>query len=58
MTESEDEFDRIRDAFDEELKPRGIVEQMYVTDIAYLSGKFCGCGAARRPSSIPRCVLP
>ena len=36
MTESEDEFDRIRDAFDEELKPRGIVEQMYVTDIAYL----------------------
>ncbi len=36
MTESEDEFDRIRDAFDEELKLRGIVEQMYVTDIAYL----------------------
>jgi hypothetical protein len=37
MTESEDEFNRIRDGFDEELKPRGIVEQMYVIDIAYLA---------------------
>ena len=37
MTESEDEFDRIRDAFDQDLKPRGIVEQMYVIDIAYLA---------------------
>ena len=37
MTESEDEFDRVRDAFDQELKPRGIVEQMYVADIAYLA---------------------
>ncbi len=36
MTESEAEFDRVRDAFDQELKPRGIVEQMYVTEIAYL----------------------
>ncbi len=33
MTESEDEFDRIRDAFDQELKPRVIVEQMYVSEI-------------------------
>ncbi len=37
ITESEDEFDRIRDAFDQELKPRGIIEQMYVADIAYLA---------------------
>ena len=58
MTESEDEFDRIRDAFDQELKPRGIIEQMYVADIAYLAGKFCDCGDAKRASSIPRSVLP
>ena len=37
ITESGDEFDRMRDAFDEEIKPRGIIEQMYVADIAYLS---------------------
>ncbi len=37
MTESEAEFDRVRDAFDQELKPRGIIDQMYVADIAYLS---------------------
>ena len=28
---------RFRDAFDQELKPRGIIEQMYVADIAYLA---------------------
>src|SRR5256886_5236808 len=32
-TESADEFDALRDAFDREIKPRGIVEQMYVHDI-------------------------
>ena len=37
ITESPDDFDRIRDAFDQELKPRGIVEQMYVADIAYIA---------------------
>ena len=37
ITESEDEFDRIRDALDQELKPRGIIEQVYVADIAYLA---------------------
>ena len=37
MTESKAEFDRIRDALNEEIKPRGIIEQMYVADIAYLS---------------------
>ena len=36
MTESVDEFDRMRDAFDQELKPRGIIEQMYIADMAYL----------------------
>ena len=37
ITESKPEFDRIRDALDEEIKPRGILEQMYVEDVAYLS---------------------
>ena len=36
ITESADEFDRLRDALDQELKPRGIIMQMYVADIAYL----------------------
>jgi hypothetical protein len=33
ITESADEFDALRDAFDQEIKPRGIIEQMYVHDI-------------------------
>ena len=37
LTESKAEFDRIRDALHDEIKPRGILEQMYVEDIAYLS---------------------
>jgi hypothetical protein len=37
ITESKAEFDRIRDALNEEIKPRGILEQMYVEDIACLS---------------------
>lgn len=37
ITESEDEFDRLREAFDQELKPQGVVEQMYVADIAQLT---------------------
>jgi hypothetical protein len=37
MTESEAEFDRVRDAFDQEIKPRGIIEQMHVADVAYLT---------------------
>src|SRR6516164_7971523 len=33
ITESPDEFDALRDAFEQEIKPRGIVEHMYVHDI-------------------------
>jgi hypothetical protein len=36
ITESADEFDALRDAFEEEIKPRGIIEQMYVHDISSL----------------------
>jgi hypothetical protein len=34
ITESADEFDALRDAFEREIKPRGIVEQMYLHDIS------------------------
>jgi len=33
ITESADEFDALRDAFEREIKPRGIIEQMYVHHI-------------------------
>jgi hypothetical protein len=33
ITESADEFDALRDAFEREIKPCGIIEQMYVHDI-------------------------
>jgi hypothetical protein len=33
-TESADEFDALRDAFEQEIKPRGIIEHMYVHDIS------------------------
>src|SRR5260370_25524484 len=33
ITESADEFDALRDAFEREIKPRGIIEQMDVHDI-------------------------
>jgi hypothetical protein len=36
ITESKDEFDRLRNALTEEIKPRGIIEQMYIEDIAGL----------------------
>jgi hypothetical protein len=33
ITESAEEFDALRDAFEQDIKPRGIIEQMYVHDI-------------------------
>jgi hypothetical protein len=33
ITESADEFNALRDAFEREIKPQGIIEQMYVHDI-------------------------
>ena len=33
ITESAEEFDALREAFEREIKPRGIIEQMYVHDI-------------------------
>jgi hypothetical protein len=34
ITESAEEFDALRDAFEQEIKPRGIIEQMYVHDMS------------------------
>ena len=34
ITESADEFDALRDAFEQEIKPRVIIEQMYVHDMS------------------------
>jgi hypothetical protein len=34
ITESADEFDALRNAFEREIKPRGMVEQIYVHDIS------------------------
>jgi hypothetical protein len=34
ITESADEFDALRNAFEREINPRGIIEQMYVHDIS------------------------
>ena len=34
ITESADEFDALRNAFEREIKPQGIIEQMYVHDIS------------------------
>jgi septal ring factor EnvC (AmiA/AmiB activator) len=36
ITESAEEFDALRDAFEREIKPRGIIEQMYVHDICLI----------------------
>jgi hypothetical protein len=36
ITESESEFDRIREALEQDIRPRGIIEQIYVADISHL----------------------
>src|SRR5262245_57018852 len=36
ITESADEFIALHDAFEQEIKPHGIIEQMYVGDISFL----------------------
>ena len=36
MTKSRDDFDQVRNALEQEIQPRGPIEQMYVHDIAYI----------------------
>src|SRR5262245_29029449 len=38
ITESDSEFDALRNAFEQEIKPRGIIEQMYVHDTCAIDG--------------------
>jgi hypothetical protein len=47
ISESADEFDALRNAFEKEIKARGIIERMYVHDICSMSGRSCACGGAR-----------
>src|SRR5262249_28598201 len=47
-TESADEFYALRDAFEQEIKPRGIIEQMYVHDI---------CSIVREILRLRRCKV-
>src|SRR5262245_57024172 len=48
ITESADEFDALRNAFDREIKPRGIIERMYVHDI---------CSIVWEILRLPRCKV-
>jgi hypothetical protein len=36
MTESREDFDQVRNTLEREIQPRGIIEQMYVDDMAYI----------------------
>ena len=36
ITESREDFDQVRNALEREIQPQGIIEQMYVNDLAYL----------------------
>src|SRR5262245_26363601 len=36
ISESADEFEAIYEAIEQEIKPRGTIEQMYVADISYI----------------------
>ena len=36
MTESREDFEQVRNSLEREIQPRGIIEQMYVDDMAYI----------------------
>jgi hypothetical protein len=36
MTESREDFDQVRNTLEQEIRPQGIIEQMYVDDMAYI----------------------
>jgi len=47
ITESAEEFDALRDAFEREMKPRGIIEQMYVHDISSIVWEILRLGRCK-----------
>ena len=51
-TESADEFDALCDAFEQEIKPRGIIEQMYVHDICSIVWEILRLRRCKGSSSI------
>src|SRR5215469_16384949 len=52
ITESADQFSRLRDALKDEFKPHGAVEEFMVEEIAALSGKFAATAALKQTYSI------
>jgi hypothetical protein len=52
ITESADEFDALSDAFEREIKPRGIIEQMYVHDISSIVWEILRLRRCKLSSSI------
>ena len=47
ITESAEEFDALRDAFEREIKPRGIIEHMYVHDICSIVWEILRLGRCK-----------
>ena len=52
ITETADEFDALRDAFEGEIKPQGIIEQMYVHDICSIVWEILRLRRCKGSSSI------
>ena len=52
ITETADEFEALRDAFEREIKPRGIIEQMYVHDICSIVWEILRLRRCKGSSSI------
>ena len=52
ITESAEEFDALREAFEREIKPRGIIEQMYVHDICSIVWEILRLRRCKGSSSI------
>jgi len=40
ITESADVFDALRDALEEEIKPQGVIEEMYVNEVGSIVWKI------------------
>jgi hypothetical protein len=57
-SESADEFASLRTALELEIKPKGIVEQIYVDVSRRSSGRSGACAVAKPRSSTPASVPP
>ena len=48
ITESADEFADFHTQLEQEIAPSGVIERMFVCDIAVLTWTSCDCSAVRR----------